>query len=253
MHRTCPALTCLSLVSLAALAVAQVAPPLPPRAKQVAKVTDIHGDKLVDHYYWLRQKKDPEVIKHLEAENAYTEAVMKPTAALQETLYREFLGRIQQTDLSVPVRIDDHWYYTRTIDGKQYPIHCRKQGSLDAPEQVLLDLNELAKGHAFYSVAVRKVSDDGNLLAYTSDTKGFRVYTLRVKDLRTGQLLPDTLTKVNSVVWAADNNTLFYVTEDEAKRPYRLYRHKLGDCQEQDTLLHEEKDELYNVAKVGRK
>src|SRR2546421_3724193 len=110
----------------------------PPVAKKVAKVTEIHGEKLVDYYYWLREKKDPEVIKHLEAENAYTEAVMKPTAALQERLYKEFLGRIQQTDRTVPVRRGNYWYYTRTEEGKQYPIHCRKPGSQGAEEQVIL-------------------------------------------------------------------------------------------------------------------
>src|SRR5205823_4745951 len=144
---------------------------------------------LVDDYYWLRQKKDAAVLKHLEAENAYTDAVMKPTLPLQERLYKEFLSKIQQTDLSVPVRIGQYWYYTRTEEGKQYPIHCRKPGGLDAKEQVILDLNELAKGHKFYSVNVRVVSDDGNLLAYSSDITGFRDYTLSVKDLRTGQLL----------------------------------------------------------------
>ena len=219
----------------------------PPTAKRVPKATEIHGDKLVDHYYWLREKKDPDVINHLKAENAYAEAFMKPTLGLQERLYNEFLSRIQQTDLSVPVRIGKHYYYTRTEEGKQYPIHCRKADSKEAAEEVLLDLNELAKGHPFYSVSVRQVSDDGNLLAYTADITGFRAYTLYVKDLRTGKLLEDRLTKVVTVAWAADNQTLFYVTEDDAKRAYRLYRHKLGDKQENDALLYEEKDELYDI------
>src|SRR5262249_34692230 len=159
----------------------------------------------------------------------------------------EFLSRIQQTDVTAPVKDGGYWYYTRTVEGKQYPIHCRKAGSLDAEEQILLDLNELAKDHKFYSVNVRTVSDDGNLMAFTDDITGCREYTLRIKDLRTGKLLPDKLTKVDSVVWGSDNRMLYYVTEDEAKRPYRLWRHRLGDGQEQDTLLHEEKDELYDI------
>jgi oligopeptidase B len=239
-----PGLTCLFLLSSLH---AQPTGPQPPVAKQVPKVTEIHGDKLIDNYYWLRQKKDPEVLKHLEAENAYTEAVMKPTLPLEDRLYKEFLARIDQTDTTVPVRIGKHWYYTRTEEGKQYPIHCRKEGNLDAKEQVILDVNELARGHKFCKVNVHVVSDDGNLLAYTIDNVGFRDYVLHVKDLRTGKLLGDKLTKVDSVVWAGDNRTLFYVTEDEAKRSYRLWRHQLGDPQDKDTLLHDEKDELFDI------
>jgi oligopeptidase B len=240
-------LGCLALFALSVPAWSQPAAPKPPVAKQVPRVTELHGEKLVDPYYWLRQKKDPEVLKYLEAENAYTDTVMKPTEPLQERLYKEFLSRIKQTDLGVPVREGGYWYYSRTEEGKQYPIHCRKPGSPDGPEQVLLDLNEMAKGHKFYGVAVRQVSDDGNLLAFTDDTTGFRDYTLHVKDLRTGKLLPDRLTKVDSVAWAADNRTLFYVTEDDAKRSYRLYRHQLGDPQDKDKLLYEEKDDLYDI------
>jgi oligopeptidase B len=238
---------CLMLLGLLPFVAAQSPAPAPPVAKRVSKVTEIHGEKLIDDYYWLREKTSPEVVAHLEAENAYAEAMMKPTAPLQEKLYQEFLGRIQQTDLSVPVRDRGFWYYTRTEKGKQYPIHCRKAGNLDAAEQVLLDVNQLAQGHKFMSVADRTISDDGNLLAYTVDTTGFREYTLRVKDLRTGQLRPDAIPKVNAVEWAADNKTLFYVTEDHAKRPYRLYRHTLGEAQAKDALLYEEKDELYRV------
>src|SRR6516165_3859329 len=233
----CLGLACLGCLSLVALVQAQPGGTNPPVAKKVAKTTELHGETLVDDYYWLRQKKDPEVIKYLEAENAYTAAVMKPTEPLQEKLYKEFLGRIKQTDLSVPVREGNYWYYTRTEEGKQYPIHCRKKGSLDGKEEILLDVNELAKGHKFYNVAARVVSDDGNLLAYSSDTTGFREYTLRIKDLRTGELLPDKLTKIGAVVWASDNKPLFYVTEDHAKRPYKLWRHQLGDPQDKDTLL----------------
>jgi oligopeptidase B len=245
MHRYfLPGLAALVVFSLVQ---AQPAGPKPPVAKKVAAVTEIHGEKLVDHYRWLREKKDPDVIKHLEAENAFADAFMKPTVPLQEKLYKEFLGRIQQTDSTVPVLIDRHWYYTRTEEGKQYPIHCRKEGTLDAKEQIILDVNELAKPHKFCKVNVHTVSDDGNLLAYTIDTTGFRDYVLHVKDLKSGKLLADQLTKVDSVAWAGDNQTLYYVTEDEAKRSYRLWRHKLGDPQDKDTLLHDEKDELFDI------
>src|SRR5262245_1521052 len=171
-----------ALVAVFASVQAQPTAPQAPIAKKVPKVTELHGDKLVDDYYWLREKKDPEVIKHLEAENAYTAAVMKPTEPLQEKLYKEFLSHIQQTDLTVPTFLNGYWYYTRTEEGLQYPIHCRKKGSLDDKEEVLLDLNEMAKGHKFYSVSARQVSDDNNLLVYTDDTTGFREYTLHVKD-----------------------------------------------------------------------
>jgi oligopeptidase B len=245
MRLLCNHFACAALVALAPFVLAQS--PTPPVAKRIPKITEIHGDKLTDHYYWLREKTSPEVMAHLDAENAYAEAIMKPTASLQEKLYEEFLSRIQQTDLSVPIRERGFWYYTRTEKGKQYPIHCRKVGTLDAPEQVLLDVNVLAQGQKFMEVADRAVSDDDHLLAYAVDTKGFREYTLCIKDLRTGKMLPDAIANVTAVVWAADNKTLFYVTEDHAKRPYRLFRHTLGEPQEKDVLLYEEKDELYNV------
>src|SRR5262249_42623687 len=217
----------------------------PPVAKKVAKTTVLHGDTRVDDYQWLCDKTDKEVIAYLDAENAYTAAVMKPTEGLQETLYKEMLGRIKQTDLSVPYRLGDYLYYTRTVQGKQYSIHCRKKDSLEAEEQVILDLNELAKGHKFLKLGPYAVSDDGNLLAYAIDVTGFREFNLFVKDLRTGRLLPDRISKIAGVAWAADNKTLFVIREDHAKRPYRLDRHVLGSEGEQ--TVYEEKDELYRL------
>ncbi len=219
--------------------------PMPPVAKRVAKVDTIHGDVRVDDYYWLREKTHPDVIAHLEAENKYMEAMTKPIEGLKETIYKEILSRIKQTDLSVPYKLGDYWYYTRTEEGKQYAIYCRKRGTMEAPEEVTLDLNELAKGHKFLGLGLYAVSDDGNLLAYSLDTTGFRQYQFAVKDLRTGQVLPDAVGQVNVAVWAADNKTLFYVKEDHAKRPYRLFRHVLGSAK--DDLLFEEKDELYRI------
>lgn len=217
----------------------------PPAAKKNPKTDVLHGETRVDDYYWLREKSSPEVISYLEAENAYMEAVLKPTKPLQETIYNEILKRTKQTDLSVPYRLGEYWYYTRTEDGKQYAIYCRKKGSLEAQEQVVLELNELAKGHKFLALGLYQVTNDGNLLGYSLDTTGFRQYQLRMKDLRDGSEFPDSIGQVNSAVWAADDKTLFYVKEDHAKRPYRLFRHALGS--KKDELLYEEKDELYRI------
>jgi oligopeptidase B len=225
--------------------------PKPPVAKKFPKTAALHGDRRVDDYFWLREKSDAEVAAYLEAENVYTDAVMKPTEALQAKLYQEMLGRIKQTDLSVPHRDHGFYYYSRTEEGKQYPIFCRKKGSLDAPEQITLDPNEIGKGHKFFSVAVHAVSDDGRLLAYTFDTTGFRQFTLHVKDLDTGELLGDRAEKVGSVAWTSDNRTLFYTVEDDAKRQYRLYRHRLGTQPDDDELVHEEADERFDIS-VGR-
>jgi len=222
----------------------------PPAAKKVTKVETVHGEPWADDYFWLREKADPEVAAYLEAENAYTDAAMRPTEALQDALYKEMLGHIKETDLSVPYREGGYLYYSRTEEGKQYPIYCRKKGGLEAPEEVTLDLNELAKGQSFMAIGAYTVTDDGSLLAYTTDNTGFREYTLHVKDLRTGELRPETAEKTGSVVWANDGRTLFYTTDDPAKRPYRLYRLRLGSPAPGD-LLYEEKDELFRIG-AGR-
>jgi oligopeptidase B len=221
------------------------APPAPPLAPRRPTVTVIHGDRRVDEYAWLRQKDDPEVVAYLTAENAWTDAVLKPTDALQDALYREMLARIKEDDSTVPYRRGGFWYYSRTEKGKQYPILCRKRGSLEAPEEVTLDLNALAEGHPFLALGVYAVSDDGGLLAYSLDVTGFREYTLHVKDLRTGALLPERIEKVASAAWSAAADTFFYVLEDDAKRPYRLYRHRLGAMD--DVLLYEERDALFRL------
>ncbi len=224
-----------------------VAPsPPPPAAKKLPHVDMMHGQRRIDDYFWLREKSNPEVTTYLEAENAYMAAVMKPTEPFQATLYTEMLARIKQTDLSVPYREHGYVYYTRTEEGKQYPIFCRKKGSTDAPEQITLDLNELAKGEKFMALGAYAVSDDGNLLAYSTDNTGFRQYNLRVKDLRTGELLPEHAEKVTSLAWAADSKTFFYTVEDAAKRAYRLYRHPLGSTTPDD-LVYEEKDEMFRI------
>jgi oligopeptidase B len=222
-------------------------PPAPPVAKKVPKSTEVNGRTLVDNYYWLRDKKNPEVKAYLEAENAYTDAVMKPTEGLQKKLYDEMLSHIKETDIEVPYKQGDYFYYTRTEAGKQYAIYCRKKGSLEAPEEIVVDVNELAKGQKFMSLGAFDVSDDGNLLAYTTDNTGFRQYTLAVKDLRTGKLLPDRAVRVDSVVWANDNKTIFYSVEDETtKRGYQAYSHTAGTSGS-DKLVYEEKDERFDV------
>jgi oligopeptidase B len=220
--------------------------PAPPVARKVPKTTEVNGRKLVDNYFWLRDKKNPEVKAYLEAENAYTDAVMKPTEAFQKRLYDEMLGRIKETDVDVPYKQGDYFYYSRTEAGKQYQIRCRKKGSLDAPEEVVLDVNELAKGQSFMALGAFAVSSDGNLLAYSTDNTGFRQYVLGVKDLRTGKVFSDHAEKIGSVVWANDNKTLFYTVEDAAKRQYRLYRHVVGTTGSDD-LVYEEKDERFDV------
>lgn len=234
------------LLALPAAAVA-ADPPAPPAAAVKPHKYELHGDTRTDDYFWLKEKTNPEVIKYLEAENAYTAAVLKPTEGLQETLYKEFLGRIKQTDVDVPVKDRGYWYYSRTEEGKQYPIYCRKKGTLDAAEEVLLDGNALAKGEKFFSIGPRRVSDDGQLVAFASDTTGFREYMLSVKDLRTGKLVEEKLVKAADFEWAADGTTLFYVTEDAAKRAHKLWRHTLGQPKEKDVLLFEEKDPLFNL------
>jgi oligopeptidase B len=221
--------------------------PAPPVAKKVPKTTEINGRELVDNYFWLRDKQNPDVAAYLQAENAYTDAVMKPTEGLQKKLYNEMLSHIKETDVEVPYKEGNYFYYTRTEAGKQYSIYCRKKGSLDAPEELLLDVNELAKGQKFMSVRDFAVSDDGNLLAYSTDNTGFRQYVLAVKDLRSGKLLPDHAERVGSIAWANDNKTIFYTVEDPTtKRQFQFYRHTAGS-DGSDKLVYEEKDERFNV------
>ncbi|HEX4961608.1 MAG TPA: S9 family peptidase [Thermoanaerobaculia bacterium] len=242
----CLGLSLLVLSPLPAAAETAAATLRPPTARKDPHVTRIHGDTLVDDYYWLRNKGTPEVESYLKAELAYAQESMKPTAALQQKLYDEMLSRIQQTDTDVPYREGGFLYYARTQEGKQYPIFCRKKGSLEAPEEVILDVNQLAEGKSFMSVAGRLVSPDGNLLAYETDDTGFRQFTLHVKDLRTGQLGPEAIPLVTSFAWAEDGKTLLYgVEHPQTKRSYRIYRHVLGEPT--DTLLYEEKDERFEV------
>ena len=219
----------------------------PPVARRVPVEQVLHGDRRVDDYAWLRNKNSPELIAYLNAENAYTDAVLGDSEPFQEKLYQEMLGRILQTDLSVPYRLRGYLYFTRTEEGKQYPIHARQRDIENGPEELLLNLNALAAGHSFLSLGSFAVSDDNSLLAYSLDTTGFRQYTLQIKNLHTGETLPVRIERVTSAAWAADNRTLFYTVEDETtKRSYRLYRHVLG-ATEPDALLYEEADERFRL------
>jgi oligopeptidase B len=221
----------------------------PPVAARRPVVSELHGDRRVDDYAWLRQARDPAVLAHLRAENAFTEWMMRDTQSLQETLYREFLERIEETDQTVPYRRGDWWYFQRTLAGRQYPIYCRQRGATNAVEEIILDQNQLAAGHKYFDLGALAVSDDGQRLAYTTDATGRGDYVLQVKDLRTGKLLPLRRPRVASFTWAADNRTLFYVTENAAKRAYRLWRVDVD--RRRDTLLYEEPDDLFYLA-VGR-
>jgi oligopeptidase B len=217
----------------------------PPVAKQIPKITEIHGHRLVDNYFWLREKSNPDVIKYIEAENAYTEAMMKPTVRLQQTLYREMVSRIKQTSLDVPYRQGDYYYYSRTEEGRELRVLCRKKADRRASEEVMLDLNRIAPDGEL-SLGDFVVSDDGNWLAYSVDTTGLLQFKLYIKDLRTNTLSNETIERVGTVVWAQDNRTIFYTTEDPVdKRSDKFWRHTVGAGQ--SVLIYEEKDELFDL------
>lgn len=218
----------------------------PPVAKQIPTHSTLFGDTRQDPYSWMRDREDPDTIAYLEAENAHTEAFMEPTKELRETLYNEILGRIQQTDESVPMRIDDYFYYSRTVEGQEYEIYCRKHRSLNAPEEVLLDCNVLAEGQEYFRIGNFDVSPDHTLLAYSVDLLGDEAYTIHVKNLVTGELLADEIPNTYySLEWAADNQTFFYCVLDPAKRPFEIYRHHLGATT--DALVYHEPDERFTV------
>jgi oligopeptidase B len=220
----------------------------PPVAKVLPAELELHGDVRTDDYYWLKEREDPEVISYLEAENAYTDELMAHTAKLQETLFEEIKGRIKQDDTTVPYRMDDYFYYTRYEDGNEYPIHCRKKGSTTAPEEIMLDVNVMAEGHDYYAVGTRAVSTAQDLLAFPVDTVGRRFYTLKFKNLLTGEMLADEIPDVTgNIAWANDNKTLFYGKQDPTTlRSHRIYRHVLGEDPAGDTLIYEEQDDTFS-------
>src|ERR1700732_2749649 len=219
---------------------------IPPQAPEKPHEITEAGHTRNDPFFWLREKDNRGVLKYMEAENRYTESALKHMGKLQQTLYNEMRGRIQESDVSVPEKIDDYYYYSRTETGKQYAIYCRKKGGLDAKEKVLLDENELAKGQKYFRIGTLSVSRDHKLLAYSTDTDGSESYTLRVKSLETGTLAPDEMKNCSySFAWANDNKTFFYDQLDEAHRPYKALKHVLGSGIDQDRTVYEEKDERF--------
>ena len=230
-----------------------VLPPVPPEAERRPVALEAHGDTRIDDWYWLRDKDDPAVIAHLEAENAYTEAVMAGTRPLQEALFAEMVARIEETDLSVPVRKGPWLYYGRTVEGSSYGIHCRRAADgPDDAEQVLLDENILAEGHDYFSLGNFAISPDHRWLVYSTDTTGGERYTMRFRDLSTGLESPESIDDTSyGSAWANDNATVFYVRVDEAMRPHQLWRHRLGTDPATDVLVIEEPDDHFYLG-VGR-
>lgn len=221
--------------------------PQPPLAKIIPKRLEKHGHARTDNYYWLNDRNNPEVIAYLQAENRYADAAMVHTRDLQDTLFEEIKGRIKPNDETVPYKKDGYLYYTRFEEAKEYPIFCRKKGSLDGAERIMLDANVLARGHAFFSVQNLEVSSGNDLLAYATDTQGRRIYTLFFKNLETGEILQDVIRRVTgNAAWANDNKTLFYTRQDPVTlRPFQVYRHVLGTDPSEDGLVYEEKDETF--------
>ncbi len=218
-------------------------------AKQISKELEKHGHSRNDPYYWLNDREDPEVIAYLEAENAYTEKVMGHTASFQEKLFEEIKARIKQTDESVPYKLDDYYYYTRFVEGQEYPIYCRRKGTMEAAEEVMLDCNALAEGHAYYNVRGRQVSSNQDILAYAEDRVGRRIYTIKFKNLTTGEAYPDVIEPATgNMAWANDNRTLFYTRQDPVTlRSFQVYKHVLGTDAAEDVLIYEEKDETFRT------
>ncbi len=236
----------------------------PPVAEKKEHITKIHELELKDDYFWMRlsdeqkEAKEPDeqtasVVDYLNAENDYKSEVLKSTEAFQESLFEEIKGRIKQDDQSVPLLDNGFWYYTRYEEGQEYPIHCRKEGSMDAEEQVMLNVNEMAEGFSYYSVGGRSVSSDNNLLAFSVDTVSRREYTLQFKDLTTGEILADRIPETTGgATWANDNRTVFYSKKDPVTlRSYRIYKHVLGTDADQDVVVFEEKDETFSCG-IGK-
>ena len=246
LHRSLLRLPILSMTDLPTLAQFALNSAQPPIAEKKAKDVTVHGDRRIDNYFWLREKENPVVLKHLQAENSYTDAVMAPTKPLQDKLYAEMIGRIKETDSAPPVLRRGYWYYTRTEQGKQYSVYGRRAGTLDAPEQITLDVNGLAFGHSYMAIGAYKISDDSNLLAYTTDSTGYRQYSLYLKNFQTGETRALGVERVTSLEWAGNDQVLFFTQEDAvSKRSYRLGRLDLNSGL--ISWLYEEKDELFDL------
>lgn len=219
-----------------------------PKAKKIEKILEIHGDQRKDHYFWMNERENPEVIHYLEEENAYADALMKDTEAFQEELYEEMKARYKKDDESLPYFFNEYWYIVRYEEGKEYPIFCRKHLSLENPEEILLDVNLLAEGQEFFEVANVAVSPDNQIASFSSDNVGRRIYTLQFKNLKTGEILSDTIENTTGkAVWANDNKHIFYIKKDDSLRAFQVYRHQLGTDSSEDVLVFHEKDETFDV------
>jgi oligopeptidase B len=222
--------------------------PAPPVAAQRPHALEAHGDRRIDSYYWLRDRQDPDVVAYLEAENAYTAEVMSGLRELEDRLYVEVVGRVQETDYSAPVLHKGWWSYTRTVEGLDYEIYCRRHASMEAPEEIVLDANELARGHDYFELGYVERSPDENLVAYAADLDGTELHALRFRDLGTGRDLDDVIRGVYyGAAWSADSGTFFYVRPDASMRPYQVWRHRLGDAVEADVLVVQEDDERFEL------
>ncbi len=220
----------------------------PPVAEKIKKELTIHGDTRIDNYYWLNERENSKVIEYLKAENEYKEAVMKHTETLQENLYNEIVGRIKQTDMSVPFKTEGYYYYSRFEEGKEYPVYCRKKESLETEEEILLNVNEMAEGYGFYHVAGLTVSTNNNLIAFGVDTVSRRRYTIHFKDLTTGEILPDEIPNTaGQAAWANDNKTVFYSIKDDSLRSYKIFKHILGSEVSADKEIFHEKDVTFST------
>lgn len=242
----------LSIIAIVVLAITGCKPErqtaMPPKAAVKTMKLEKHGNVREDDYFWLRERENPEVISYLEAENAYTDTIMRHTEAFQEKLFEEIKGRIKQTDLSVPYKRDDYYYYTRVVEGKEYSIYCRKKRSLEAPEEIMIDANVLAEGHRFTSIGGVDISSGQDILSFAQDTLGRRFYTIRFKNLNTGEILPDEIPNVTgNIAWANDNKTVFYSKQDPVTlRSFRIYQHVLGTDPSKDKVVFEEKDVTFS-------
>ncbi len=217
-----------------------------PVAAKIPKTLSIHGDDRIDNYYWLNDRENPDVIAYLTAENAYKDKMMEHLADFQEKLYQEMRGRIKEDDQSVPYKDNGYFYITRYEQGQEYPIYARKKDNLEAPESIMLNVNELAKGYSFYNVSGLSVSPDNKILAYGEDTLSRRIYTIKFKNLETGELLEDQIPgTTGGAVWANDNKTIFYTTKDESLRPFKVFRHKLGTSASDDVEIWHESDATF--------
>lgn len=250
MRRFVRFIVCLAVLCPALLLVPLAAQenPLPPRAEKNPKVLSRHGHTRTDDYYWLNQRENPKVIAYLQAENAYTDAVLQHTKPLQEKLYQEMVGRLKQTDQSLPYFVDGYWYYTRFEAGKSYALRCRRKGNMQAREEIMLDGNRMAQGHSYFGLADVKVSPDNRLLAYGVDFVSRRQYRLRFRDLASGRDLADEIPLTGGQVeWAADSRTVLYSVIDDTLRPYKIMRHTLGTPAARDSVVYEEKDSTFNT------